>query len=196
MRSDWVDPDDVESLPDEAAVIRELEESRERRRPGLTISFVLVLIPVVLVFAGLFSRQSQRLEWQETIRAGGGEIRYLVTDRTCMPFPHPRLGGRSQRRPSVARGDRIEVVARENEWALTGVGGKVCWVPEWALGEAPPAPPRDMAARLCGRECYPEAPPGWTEAQLAAACSYDMLERANCLMERLFAPEDRRRNRP
>lgn len=194
MRSDWVDPDDVEGLPDEAAVIRELEESRERRRPGFTVWYLLVLIPIVLVFIGLFARQTQRLEWQDLIRAGGGETGYLATDWTCRPFPHPRLGGRAHRRPSLPRGERVGIVARENGWALTGAEGKPCWVPSWALGENPP--PRDMAAIRCGRACEPEAPPGWYEAQLAAACSYDMLERFDCLIERLFAPEDRRRNRP
>lgn len=196
MRSDWVDPDDVEGLPDEAAVVRELEENRERRRRGYSLWHLLVLIPVVFVLLGLFSRKAQREEWMDLVQAGGGEIRYLVTDRTCMSFPHPRVGGRPQWRQSLPWGARIEIVARENGWALTGVDEKPCWVPLWALRETPPAPPRDMAAIRCGRDCYPKAPAGWYAAQLEAACTYDMLERANCLMERLFAPEDSRRNRP
>lgn len=145
----------------------------------------------LVFFAFMFSPfvlfQFQKREWRELVRGGGGEIHYVVADTTCMRQPHTRYQGKGDYQ-DVAWGARIAVFARENGWSLIGADGEPCWMPDWALGEAPPV----TEVRSCGIDCHPMAPSGWFEAQAQAACRYDMHQRLMCFLERIFPWEDRR----
>lgn len=183
MRPDWVDPDDREGLPDEATVVRELERSKWWRI-GYDPWRALLMIPILALLFPIIPQQLQQREWRRLIQAGGGEVRYMATERACMPRPHPSWRGKGTL-PRVDWGARIAVVAWENDWALTSYEGEPCWVPLWSIRESPPEPPRDAQGRICSWSCYPQAPPGWEAAQRAAACSYDLHERLYCFLDRL-----------
>ncbi len=130
--------------------------------------------------------QFQKREWRDLVRSGGGEVRYVVADTTCKRQPHTRYQGKG-RFPDVAWGARIAVFARENDWSLIGAGGEPCWMPDWALGEAPP----ETEVRSCGIDCHPMAPRGWSETQAEAACRYDLHQRFTCFLEWALPRGDR-----
>lgn len=184
MRPDWVDPDDREGLPDEATVIRELEENR-KRWPGHSRLRWLGLLFGLFLLLPLFIHHYQKREWRGLIQAGGGEVRYVAAETTCRHQPHIRYQGK-RAFPDVARGARVGVFARRDGWALIGANGEPCWLPEWALSATPPQSPSDARARHCGPGCHPMAPAGWFQAQAETACRYDMQQRFICLLERVM----------
>jgi len=129
----------------------------ERRRQVLIISALLAMLSVPLGVALMSWLELQG--YRRLIAQGGGEVYYYgALWGLCKPKPSsadfPRAGG------TVGWGDRVEIVARKNGYALTGRGQNICWIPEWTLcdRELPhhptnPPPPH----------CDVRAPPGWED---------------------------------
>jgi hypothetical protein len=171
MKPDWevIDPEDRDSLPDEASVVRELRRIRWRRIAGWVLSLGLA---AYLAWSFINDRGARDADMR-LIAAGDGEILYRATSFACRPAPD--LSGRDFQGPRIEA--PLEIVARRNGWALTGHRGEPCWLPEWALRRTP----LDWNEwRRCGEACEAKAPPGWFAAQMAAMCPRGSVN-ARCL---------------
>lgn len=171
---DWgTDPDLADDFPDDPAIARDL--ARYRRRglaPGI-LSLILLAVTAYFVVPPLLARQDGRSEWLTLVRAGGGEVRYAASGIKCQVMPQmARRGGKI-----VGFGTRLEIVARENGWALTDRFGDPCWMPEWALRDTPV---NWRGEGACGMKCWAKAPPGWDAEQGKAACSSSPLDQLGC----------------
>jgi len=142
-------------------------------------SLLLIVVAAAVVLPPMFGTpEFDRAAWLNLVRAGGGEVRWLGGHTTCYPFPElPRSGrGRPSSYP-VSVGTRVDVVAREGEWALIDRFGNPCWVPDWVLQETQP----DMRQMVtCGMACHRRAPEGWYEAQRVKLCESNAFERFSC----------------
>lgn len=139
----------------------------KRKRPLWLDLLILAAIPAALAAIYLWQREQSRPD-RELIVRGGGETRYVAVQwLRCRDFPGqvPRrerltatrnLGGP----PAVEHRARLEIVARRDGWALAGVEGKICWLPDWALTAEEP---RWLPCARRGADYYRPLPPGWDE---------------------------------
>jgi hypothetical protein len=154
------------------------EQSRAAPSPmrGGLISLALTLLVAGLLVPPMLAHAGQREEWLVKVRAGGGKVHYMgAYSAKCRPMPRlMRKGGRA-----VGPGTRLEVVARDNGWALTDRFGEPCWIPEWTLVDTPFD---RMAAFRAGPDYYAKEPEGWYEAERQASCAANWLNRVTCFV--------------
>ena len=156
--SHWIDPDLDGDYPDDASVTRDLAQYGRRGLVRGLLVLVLLAGTAYYVVPPFMARQDGRAEWIDLVRAGGGEVQYAASGIKCQVMPRmARKGGKI-----VGFGTRLEVVARENGWALTDRFGDPCWMPEWAL--------RDNSVNwrtegACGMKCWARPPAGWDAKQ-------------------------------
>ncbi len=137
-----------------------------RRRAGRRLPLWLSgLLPLILLVVAMVAwhayldTQQRRFRMLIDAAGGGGEVRYVAVGwRHCRSFPWVPMffegSPRPRLIPQVFFGDRLEVVARRDGWALAGHEDYVCWVPEWTLRDRPPVRQPDDYAR---------PPPGWED---------------------------------
>jgi len=138
-----------------------------RKRPLWLDLLILAAIPATLAAIYVAQRDATRPD-RDLIRQGGGEPRYVAVQwLRCRAYPGqpPRrerltatrnLGGP----PAVEHRQRLEIVARRDGWALAGIAGETCWLPEWALAAAEP---EWLPCDRRGADYYKALPTGWEE---------------------------------
>lgn len=175
LRPGWgVDPDVRGDFPDDATVARDLAAWRRRGRIRGVIALLLLGLVAWFLIPSILSYQDKRDEWTRLVRAGGGEVRYMGA-RFGRCWSQPRLARKGG--IPVGQGARVEVVAREQGWALIDRFGNPCWIPEWTLIDKP-VDWKILHSR--GYDHYAKEPEGWYDAQVAATCAASWSNGASC----------------
>ena len=150
---------------------------------GNIVAAIGVVLVAAFLIASILAEEAGRREMLRLVRAGGGEVHYLTAHIRCQGSPHLARGMRhGMRTLPISFGTRVEIVARENGWALIDRYGNPCWAPLWALS---PNAPDMRAATRCGMACHSRPPPGWREQQRQAACERGWKLRFDCFIDRL-----------
>lgn len=116
-----------------------------RHRPWWLDLLILAAIPALLAGAYLHHR-AETQPWLDLIAAGKGKTHYVAVEwMRCRSFPgeKPRREKLNRFRgsatpPAVEHRNRVAVVTRRDGWALAGVRGEICWLPDWAITAAEP----------------------------------------------------------
>ena len=128
---------------------------------------IIAAIPGAIGAIYLYHRMETR-PYLDRIAAGGGEPRFVAVEwMRCREFPgqKPRREKLNRFRgsampPAVEHRDPFAVVARQDGFALGGVDGEICWLPDWALRAQEP---RWLPCDQRSAGYYTPYPAGWYE---------------------------------